>query len=142
MATRTRRSQEVYEYVRDNLLRAADRQCRTRLKKSKDTSLREGTRVFVKAIRKKGDTKLSPKWEGPYRVTKEVKPYVYQLRDLHTREFREVHLENMKVALEATIPRALAPRARRPYPEMRPDEESIIPEGSPEEEDERKWSTL
>jgi len=142
VATRTQRSQEVYEYVRDNLLRAADRQCKTRMKKSKDTSLREGTRVFVKAIRKKGDSKLSPKWEGPYRVVKEVKPYVYQLRDLQTRGFREVHLENMKVALEATIPRALAPGARKPYPGMGPGEESIIPEGTQEEEEDREMEYL
>ncbi|XP_063592469.1 uncharacterized protein LOC134769659 [Penaeus indicus] len=83
VATHTQRSQKVYEYVRDNLLRAADRQ-----------------------------------------------------------GFREVHLENMKVALEATIPRALAPGARKPYPEMRPGEESVIPEGTREEEEDREMEYL
>lgn len=46
MATQTQKSQKVYEYVRDNLLKAADRQCRTRMKKSKDTSLQAATRFF------------------------------------------------------------------------------------------------
>lgn len=34
ITARTQKSREVYEYVRDNLLRAADDQCRVRQKKS------------------------------------------------------------------------------------------------------------
>nr|XP_027217251.1 uncharacterized protein LOC113809775 [Penaeus vannamei] len=68
ITARTQRSKEVYEYVRDNLLRAADEQCRIRQKKSKDTTVLPGMRVFIKAVKKKGDSKLSPRWEGPFRV--------------------------------------------------------------------------
>jgi len=136
ITARTQRSKEVYEYVRDNLLRAADEQCRIRQKKSKDTTLLPGMRVFIKAVKKKGDSKLSPRWEGPFRVVEQIRPYVYRIKHLQTEKMKEVHLENMKIALEASIPRSLAPEARRPYPQE--THSDIRPEGTSEEEEARE----
>ncbi|ROT80522.1 hypothetical protein C7M84_000758 [Penaeus vannamei] len=136
ITARTQRSKEVYEYVRDNLLRAADEQCRIRQKKSKDTTVLPGMRVFIKAVKKKGDSKLSPRWEGPFRVVEQIRPYVYRIKHLQTEKMKEVHLENMKIALEASIPRSLAPEARRPYPQE--THSDIRPEGTSEEEEARE----
>ena len=111
-------TQKIYAYVRQKLSAAADYQCRAKGPPF-TPELSEGQRVFVKRIRKKGESKLAPKWEGPFRVIENVRPYVYKLRPINGGKVVKVHRDNVKsLALEANISSKEVPVARAVYPSV------------------------
>lgn len=57
-------------------------------KNPKTLHLLPGTRVFFKAVKKKGDSKLSPRWERHFRVIEEIRPYVYRIKNPQTGDER------------------------------------------------------
>ena len=85
-------------------------------------------RVFIRRIQKKNESKLIPKWQGPYRILSQKNPGVYKLKDLKTGKVSEVHIENIKerviMARESEIPLIECPEARLPFPK----EENILTE--------------
>merc|ERR1712198_725347 len=135
---RQNREHFVMKTVKEKLLDAADRQCRKRAKHCKEKNLNMNDRVFIKRIQKKGESKLVPKWQGPYRVICRKSPNVYKLKDLRTNKMTTQHIENIServiLAGENELPLAECPDARRPYPRD-PDEVQAktvtSPEGSP-----------
>ena len=140
---RQRREHLVIEKVKEKLLEAADRNCRQRAKHCKEKTLKEGDRVFVRRLQKKGESKLIPKWQGPYRILVQKNPGVYKLKDLRTGKVTEQHIENMSqkyiMARESEIPLEECPEARLPFPkeetqlEGKEDQEKRIPEGDPDD---------
>ena len=136
---RQRREHYVFEKVKEKLLEESDRSARQLQKKCKERQLNIDDRVFIKRIRKKGESKLTPRWKGPYRVISQKNPGVYKLKDLYTGKITEQHIENISnnviVAREQEIPLEECPQARLPFPQE--DEEDVgrksnkIPEGAP-----------
>ena len=142
---RQRREHFVLQKVKEKLLETADRTCREKAKHCKSRTLRVDDRVFVKRIQKKGESKLMPKWQGPYRILSQKNPNVYKLKDLRTGKIIEHHIENIKekviMTREAEIPLDQCPDARLPFPVMTDESPTSarrerIPEGvSADEED-------
>ena len=136
---RQRRENFVLEKVKEKLLESADRNCRQRAKKCKEKTLKIDDRVFIKNIQKKGQSKLIPKWQGPYRIMSQKNPGVYKLKDLRTGKVCEHHIENIKekviMARESEVPLEECPEARLPFPVQ--EEEGTLrskkhtPEGKP-----------
>ena len=130
----------VLEKVKARLEETNDKNVRKRARKCKDKSLAVGDRVFIKYLKKKGETKLSPKWQGPYRVLEQKNPSVYKLKDLHNGKTTEQHIENMKnqvIAREAEVPLAECPLARIPFPMIEDEalaEAREVPEGTPQDD--------
>ena len=128
----------VFNKVKEKLLEHADRSARKLQKKCKDKTLNINDRVFIKRVQKKGESKLSPRWKGPFRVISQKNPNVYKLKDLYSGKFTETHIENISkniiVSREAEIPLQVCPNARLPYPQE--DKEEVgrpqrqIPEGA------------
>ena len=123
---RQKREHFVMESVKEKLLEAADRNCRQRAKHCKEKTLQVEDRVFIRRIQKKNESKLIPKWQGPYRILSQKNPGVYKLKDLKTGKVSEVHIENIKerviMARESEIPLIECPEARLPFPK----EENIL----------------
>ena len=136
---RQRREHMVLERVKEKLEEASDRSCRARARKCKDKSLQVGDRVYIRHVRKKGESKLTQKWQGPYRVLEQKNPGVYKLRDLRSGKTTEQHIENIKdqeMARESEIPIGECPQARLPFPraevlEVQEEPAKQIPEGTP-----------
>ena len=118
---RQRREHYVLDKVREKLLEESDRSARQLQKRCKEKTLKVDDRVFIKRMQKKGESKLSPKWKGPYRVVSQKNPGVYKLRDLYTGKITEQHIENISqkvlVARESEIPLNECPNARLPFPQ-------------------------
>ena len=116
---RQRREHFVMERVKEKLLEAADKTCRQKAKHCKNKTLRVDDRVFCRRIQKKGESKLIPKWQGPYRILSQKNPNVYKLRDLRTGKTTEQHIENIKekviMTRESEIPLEECPEARLPF---------------------------
>ena len=137
---RQKREHFVMESIKEKLLEAADRNCRQRAKHCKEKTLQVEDRVFIRRIQKKNESKLIPKWQGPYRILSQKNPGVYKLKDLKTGKVSEVHIENIKekviMARESEIPLVECPEARLPFPmedtniaeSLKP--KIIIPEGA------------
>ncbi|ROT68547.1 hypothetical protein C7M84_013301, partial [Penaeus vannamei] len=106
---------KIYRQVRENLEQAADGREQQRSKTAKSTELHTGQRVYVKRMKKRSDSKLTPIWRGPYRVVEKLKGHTYKLEELGSKKIIKVHLELMKIVPEASISRHLAPEARRPF---------------------------
>ena len=137
---RQRREHMVLQKVKARLEETTDKNIRKRARKCKDKSLKIGDRVFIKYMKKKGETKLSPKWQGPYRVLEQKNPSVYKLKDLRSGKTSEQHIENMKnqvIAREAEVPLAECPLARIPFPMIENEalgEAREVPEGAPQDD--------
>ena len=118
---RQRREYLVMETVKQKLLEASEASGRRRLKRSKERQLSIGDRVFIRRIQKKGESKLVPRWKGPYRIISQKSPNVYKLKDLTTSKSFEQHIENIKnsvcMARESEIPLEQCPNARLPFQE-------------------------
>ena len=118
---RQKREHFVLTKVKEKLLEEADRSARIRQKKCKDKTLRLDDRVFIKRIQKKGESKLVPKWRGPFRVIQQKSPSVYKLKDLCTGKITEQHIENISqkviIARESEVPLNDCPKARLPFPQ-------------------------
>ena len=129
---RQRREYVVMETVKQKLLEAAEKSGRKRLKKSKERQLNINDRVFIKRIQKKGESKLVPKWKGPYRIIAQKSPNVYKLKDLKTNKTEDQHIENIKnsigMARESEIPLEECPNARLPFQKV--EEEKVQPRRS------------
>ena len=148
---RQRREHQVMELVKEKLLEAADENCRQVQKKCKEKTLQIDDRVFLRRIQKKGESKLVPRWKGPFRILAQKTPNVYKLKDLLTGKVMEQHIENIKnekiiMARESEIPLHECPQARKPYPSEqvqagRPP--SRVPEGGPNDDwhDDTFWLT-
>ena len=133
---RQHREHFVMETVKEKLLEASDRSARRRQKVCKQRSLNIDDRVFIRRIQKKGESKLAPKWKGPYRIVAQETPNVYKLKELSTGKITEQHIENIKekiiMARESEIPISECPRARLPFPSEEPTMDhklKRIPEG-------------
>ena len=94
---RQRRESYVMEMVKARLLEAADQNCHQVLKKSKERTLRVDDRVFVRRYQKKGESKLIPRWRGPYRIIAQKTPGVYKLKDLTTGNYQSNTLNILKI---------------------------------------------
>ena len=139
------------ELVKEKLLEAADENCRQVQKKCKERTLQIDDRVFLRRIQKKGESKLVPRWKGPFRILAQKNPGVYKLKELLTGKVTEQHIENIKngtliMARESEIPLNECPQARKPYPseqvqEGRPPRR--VPEGAPDDDwyDDTFWLT-
>ena len=135
---RQRREHIVMEVVKQKLLEAADANGRSRQKHCKEKTLAIDDRVFCRRIQKKNESKLIPKWQGPYRILAQKNPGVYKLKNILTGKISECHIENIKnqtiMARESEIPLSECPAARLPYPEE--EEEEVgkkvkrVPEGA------------
>ena len=148
---RQRREHQVMELVKEKLLEAADENCRQVQKKCKERTLQIDDRVFLRRIQKKGESKLVPRWKGPFRILAQKNPGVYKLKELLTGKVTEQHIENIKngtliMARESEIPLNECPQARKPYPseqvqEGRPPRR--VPEGAPDDDwyDDTFWLT-
>ena len=109
---------------------AADAQCRSVKGPPFTPELLEGSRVFMKRIRKKGEGKLTPNWSGPFRVVKSPKPYVYDIKPVRGGKTIRVHMDNLKpLALEKTINDKVAPGARDVFPPEVSEQECTELEG-------------
>ena len=96
--------------------------------------------MFIKRIQKKGESKLIPKWQGPYRILNQKNPGVYKLKDLRTGKVTEQHIENISeklfMARESEIPLQECPQARHPFPMLQeddskePNHHKFVPEGA------------
>ena len=118
---RQKREHLVWTKVKENLLETADRTCRQEAKNRKESRpLEVNDRVFVKRVKKKGESKLVSKWQGPYRILSRKTPNVYKLKDLRTGKTVEHHIENIKgqvfISRESEIPLTQCPEARLPFP--------------------------
>ena len=137
------REHYIMEKVKENLLESADRNCRRRAKHCKENTLRVDDRVYIKRIQKKGESKLIPKWQGPYRILNQKNPGVYKMKDLRTGKITEQHIENISekviMAREAEIPLTECPEARLPFPTLQDTDSKkqshsrVIPEGAPDD---------
>ena len=146
---RQRRESYVFEKVKEKLLEESDRSARQVQKKCKEKSLQIDDRVFIKRLQKKGESKLSPRWKGPYRVLSQKNPGVYKLKDMYTGKISEQHIENISqkviVAREAEVPLEECPKARLPFPEGEEEEvgrqSKRIPEGDQNDDwiDDHYW---
>ena len=140
---RQRREYFVLEKVREKLLEEADRSARQVQKKCKEKSLQIDDRVFIRRIQKKGESKLIPKWKGPYRVLSQNNPGVYKLKDLYTGKITEQHIENISqkvtVARESEIPLSECPNARLPFPQEEVEEIGRRPKQIPEGAQDDNW---
>ena len=137
---RQRREHFVLQKVKEKLLESADKNSRRRAKYCKEKTLKVDDRVFIKNIQKKGQSKLIPKWQGPYRIISQKNPGVYKLKCLRSGKTSEHHIENIKekvlMAREAEIPLEDCPQARLPFPEIEEENNKVtkhIPEQSAEE---------
>lgn len=111
ITTRTRGSWEVHEYARGNLLRAADEQCRGRQKKSKDYALLPGW-GFSSRLWGKVTANYPPAGRDRLESLTKYDHVSTGLNTYRQKKMKEVHLENMKITLEASIPRSLALETR------------------------------
>ena len=137
---RQQREYLVMEKVKEKLLESADRNCRRRAKHCKERTLKVDDRVFIRRIQKKGESKLIPKWQGPYRILNQKNPGVYKLKDLRTGKVTEQHIENISekvfMARESEIPSEECPQARQPFPMLQEDDskephhQKFVPEGA------------
>ena len=117
------------EIVKQKLLEAADINCRKRQKVCKEKQLNVGDRVFIRRIQKKGESKLIPRWKGPYRILERKSPNVYRIKCVTSGKTTDQHIENIKssvIARESEIPLDECPNARLPFQEEEP-EESVKP---------------
>ena len=138
---RQRREHFVLQTVKENLMKESDTNCRQRQKHCKERTLKIDDRVFIRRIQKKGESKLIPKWQGPYRIIGQKNPGVYKLKDLQTNKVVEQHIENIRekvvMARESEIPLAECPKARLPFPTQEEQEKGRtpkqIPEGAPDD---------
>ena len=134
---RQRREHFIMETMEEKLLEASDKSARRRQKICKEKQLNIDDRVFIRRIQKKGESKLAPKWKGPYRISAQKNPGVYKLKDLATGKITEQHIENIKekiiMAREAEVPISECPNARLPFPQTEENiparQQKRIPEG-------------
>ena len=99
--------------------------------------------MFIRRIQKKGESKLIPKWQGPYRIIGQKNPGVYKLKDLQTNKVIEQHIENIRekvvMARESEIPLAECPKARLPFPTQEEQENGRTPKQIPEGAPDNNW---
>ena len=105
----------IYQRVKEIMEKAASDRERRRERTARVTELALDQRVFIKRLKKKGDSKLSPRWRGPYRIIQLIKPNVYRLQEVGSNRRTVAHLEGMKICPESLISRDDAPRARVIY---------------------------
>ena len=109
------RQRQVYEIIRERLLASADRQIRYKDKTARPVRVKIDDRVYIKLVKnKKGQSKLTARWVGPYRVLTQKSPSVFKLKHIGTGKIIETHVENMKVILENIAPLQEVPQARTP----------------------------
>ena len=98
VAYRTKRSYDIIKSVRETLSKAT---LSRKNKYDKDTvvpSVKLGQKVFVVKHVKQGPLfKVSPKFEGPYRVVQEIKYNKFQLRHVTSGGERVVHWNHLKL---------------------------------------------
>ena len=81
------------------------------------TKVRVGYRVFVEAIVPAGKSKkLAQKYEGPYRVLKDLGKSRFVLKSLITGKERQVHADRTKIVPEDSVCTKLCKAARLPFP--------------------------
>lgn len=119
------RAKAAYDIVKSKLLEAADRNARENAKKAKSSKIAVDQRVYIKYIKKKkGDNKLSPRFDGPFRVISQKSPHVFKLKNLTNNKVIEAHVENMKIVQEDVAPLDIFPTARLPLQDHRAEQVS------------------
>ena len=117
-----KREHFILQQVKEKLLEAADSSGRQRAKKCKERTLKLDDRVLLRRIKKKGESKLIPKWKGPYHIIAQKNPGVYKLKELKNGKITEQHIENISekviMARESEVPLAECPEARLPFPDQ------------------------
>ena len=94
--------EELQTFVSTNVSKARKRQKRNYDKKRRDMEFREKARVWLRThplsnAAKSFAAKLAPKWQGPYRVVRQVGPVNYEVVQEETGlDLRVVHISRLK----------------------------------------------
>ncbi|KAK3895482.1 hypothetical protein Pcinc_000824 [Petrolisthes cinctipes] len=97
-------------------------------KKSRIKPLKEGDRVYVKYIPKRGmKKKLQPLYDGPYRVLRKISDVVVKLRKIVSSKEVTVHTDKIRLIPEASLTNKEDTEIRRAYPVRKYREEAEEP---------------
>ena len=127
------RQKLVYKVVQQNLTNEQGRYIRKKNKKAQDYPIKEGGRVYLKTrVPPRICKKLYPKFEGPYRVLRDLGYQRFLVKNLINGKERQVHADNTKIIPESCTYPALNKQTKLPFPLL--EEPTIVPEEVEEDE--------
>ena len=104
VAYRTRRSYDIVRRVRELLSKSTQSRKFRYDKGTVEPSARLGQKVFVRKHVKDGPLfKVSPKYDGPYRIVELLKFNKYRLRNVESGDERITHWNHLKLLPEADV---------------------------------------
>ena len=120
---RIERKKIAFKAAQDCLLEVEAKYVNKANKKRKATKIREGFRVYIRArTPPKKSPKLYKKWEGPYRVLKDIGRNRFLVKNLLTGQDKVVHADHAKIVPETMSDVSMNPRVKLPHPGLRMNE--------------------
>ena len=111
------RQKLVYKVVQTNLTNEQARYTKKRNKKAQIYPIKEGGRVYLKTrVPPKICKKLYPRFEGPYRVLRDLGYQRFLVKNLINGKEKTVHADNTKIIPESCTYPALNKQAKLPFP--------------------------
>ena len=106
------------EAANKNLMEEERRYTVKRNRGAKEYPVKVGYRVYLKnrQLQKRGLAKLSPKWEGPYRVMSDLGRQRFLVKSLVSGKEKRVHAEHTKIVPETCCSRDMNHNVRTPFP--------------------------
>ena len=120
--TMASRQRKAIMAAQENLMEEEAKVRKKKNRGAKEYPVKEGYRVYLKSRAKnqRGFGKLSPKWEGPYRVMSDLGRQRYLVKNLSTGKERKVHADHTKIVPETCCTKLMNHRVRTPHPRLVP----------------------
>lgn len=114
------RQKLVYRVVQENLINSQNRYTGKYNNKSKIYPIKEGGRIYLKTrVPPKLCRKLYPKYEGPYRVLKDLGAQRFLVKNLITSKEKKVHADQTKILAESFVFPAQNRQVKLPFPNLK-----------------------
>ena len=96
--------------------------------------IKEGYRVYIQARTPAGkNRKLSPRYEGPYRVIRDLGRQRFQVKHLLTGKEKTVHSSLTKIVPERVTTREMNNRVKLPHPQLVANKKGYVNDSDSEE---------
>ena len=105
-------------------------------KTAREIPVKVGDRVYIKTRPPINQfSKFYPKFEGPYRILRNLGKHRYKVVDLKTLKERKVYGNAIKIVAETAVTKAMNERVRLPYPHLEVESNCGFESDDSEEED-------